>query len=432
MLRIFDHGSHEESCFLERLKTRNAGFDKTVEDVVCEILENVKNNGDGALLEYGVKYDGQDENTYCPAVGNDRIEQAFLKLDKGLREAVERAGANIRKYHEKQVVRSWMDTGFDKVTGQIIRPLERVGIYVPAGSAPLISSVLMIAIPAKVAGVGEIFMATPPGKDGRINEGILGAAKIAGVDRVFAVGGAQAIGAFAFGTQTIPRVDKIAGPGNIYVATAKRMVYGICDIDMLAGPSEIAVIADENASAPYIGSDLLSQAEHDPMAASVLITTSRDLARKVKGEVERQVISLSRKDIIGKSLENYGAIIVCKSMGECISLVNHIAPEHLELHVENGFLLLGEIKNAGAIFIGEYTPEACGDYYAGPSHVLPTGGTAKFSSVLSVDDFCKKTSIVSFGKSAFRDALDDIITLAMAEGLDGHANSAAIRKVENV
>jgi len=335
---------------------------------------------------------------------------------------------NIKDFHQRQKNNSFMNNEKDGViVGQIIRPIEKVGIYVPGGTAPLPSTVLMNAIPAKVAGVSEIIMTTPPNKEGKINKTILVAAKIAGVDRIFKVGGAQAIAGLAKGTESIPKVYKIVGPGNIYVAMAKKMVFGEVDIDMIAGPSEVLVIADKYANPKFIAADLLSQAEHDTLACSILVTDSMDLAERVKVEVERQVELLSRKDIAKESLASYGRIVVTETIEEAIDISNQVAPEHLELALQEPFAYVNQIKNAGAIFMGEYSPEPLGDYYAGPNHTLPTSGTAKFASPLSLDDFVKKSSLIYYTKEALSKAKDDIVRVAESEGLDAHANSIKVR-----
>jgi len=428
MLRIIKSGTDEEKEFFEKLAQRNAKDNDEVDNIVRDIIDNVRINGDKAIFEYTGKYDCVDVTNYKLKVEDAEIQEACKNVDPKLLESINRAKKNIEKYHQKQVENSWISTEENGVLlGQLYRPLEIVGVYVPGGTAPLISSVLMSIIPAKIAGVGKIIMVTPPQKDGKINPAILAAAKEAGADEIYAVGGAQAIAALAFGTQTIPRVDKIVGPGNIYVATAKKMVYGICDIDMFAGPSEITIIADDTANPVYVAADLLSQAEHDPLAASILLTTSEDIALQVKTEIKRQCQYLERNEIINKSITEYGGAIIVDSIDQAVKIVNDISTEHLELMIKEPFAILGSIKNAGAIFIGSFSSEPVGDYYAGPNHILPTGGTAKFFSPLNVSDFVKKTSLISYTQKALYEAKDDIIRFAEAESLSAHANAIKVR-----
>ena len=428
MIRIIKSETIEEKEFYRKLTERNFKDNYKLNDIVKVIIENVRTKGDNALIEYTQKFDGVDAKTYSLKVNSNEIDEAYKIVDSELISIIKRAKENIEKYHQKQIENSWISTEKNGVLlGQLYRPLGIVGVYVPGGTAPLISSVLMNIIPAKIAGVEKIIMATPPQKDGKINPAILVAAKEAGADEIYGVGGAQAIAALAFGTQTIPKTDKIVGPGNIYVATAKKMVYGYCDIDMFAGPSEIAVLADDSANPKYVAADLLSQAEHDTLASSILLTTSEKLAVQVKAEVETQYQYLDRKAIIKKSLDDYSIAIIVKSIEEAVDKANAIAPEHLELLVKEPFAVLGSIKNAGAIFIGSYSSEPVGDYYAGPSHVLPTGGTARFFSPLNVGDFIKKTSIISYTEKALYEAKDDIIRFAEAEGLGAHANAIKVR-----
>ena len=397
-----------------------------VNDTVEEIVLNVRDNKDKAVIEYGEKFDGVKLESL--AVTQEEIDEAYESCDKELLEALEEAKENIWRYHSKQLNNSWMDTSKSgEMLGQVYTPIEKVGIYVPGGTAPYPSTVLMNAVPAKVAGVEEIVMVTPAGKDGKVSANILAAAKIAGVDKIFKAGGAQGIAALAFGTETIPKVYKIVGPGNIYVAIAKRMVYGFVDIDMIAGPSEILVIADENANPEYVAADLLSQAEHDVLASSILVTTSEQMADDVKYELEKQTELLSRKEIIKESLRDFGAIIIAKDIDEAIDLSNEIAPEHLELMVENPFELIGSIKNAGAIFLGAYSPEPLGDYFAGSNHTLPTSSTAKFYSPLSTDDFVKKSSLIYYSRDNLKKHGHKIIKIAESEGLTAHANSVRVR-----
>ena len=393
---------------------------------VKDVLDNIKKNGDKALFEYTEKFDGVKLDNL--KVSENEIEEAYNSLDKELIKSLEDAHNNIEKFHKNQVQKSFITNDEEgKILGQIVNPIEKVGIYVPGGTAPLPSTVLMNAIPAKVAGVNKIVMTTPPAKDGKISSVILAAAKIAGVTEIYKLGGAQAIGALAFGTETVPKVYKIVGPGNIYVAMAKKQVFGSVDIDMVAGPSEVLVIADSKANAKYIAADLLSQAEHDTLACSILVTPSNEVANSVAREVEKQLEKLSRNEIARKSIENYGRIIVTENMNEAIDLANEIAPEHLELAVENPFDYLSRIKNAGAIFLGEYSPEPLGDYFAGPNHTLPTSGTAKFASPLSVDAFIKKSSVIYYTREALAKVKDSIIRIAESETLIAHANSVRVR-----
>lgn len=399
---------------------------KDINITVEKIVEDVKQDGDSAILKYTKKFDGADLETM--EVTKEEIEKAWKRTPQSLKDALIKAGNNIKKFHEKQKRNSFMDNELKgKITGQLINPIEKVGIYVPGGKSSYPSTVLMNAIPGKVAGVKELIMVTPPGKNSEIMDNILVAAKIANVDRIFKIGGAQAIAGLAYGTQTIPKVYKITGPGNIYVALAKKQVYGIVDIDMIAGPSEILIIADKLAKPKYIAADLLSQAEHDELASSVLITPCEKLAEAVSQEVDLQLENLAKKDIAKKSLENYGRIIITKNLDEAIDIANEIAPEHLELMVAEPFLYINSIKNAGAIFVGENTPEPLGDYYAGPNHTLPTNGTAKFSSPLSVDDFIKKTSLIYYSKEALEEVKDTIVEISDSEGLTAHSNSIKIR-----
>ncbi|TDT71459.1 histidinol dehydrogenase [Hypnocyclicus thermotrophus] len=398
-----------------------------VNKAVIEILKNIKENGDKAVLEYNEKFDGVKLNSL--QVTKQEIDEAYFdNISLELRNSLELAHKKIKEFHEKQKRNSFIDTNTpNKIVGQLINPIEKVGIYVPGGTASYPSTVLMNAVPAKIAGCKEIIMVTPPGKNGKVPANILAAAKIAGIDKIFKVGGAQAIGALSFGTETIPNVYKIVGPGNIYVAMAKKMVYGQIDIDMIAGPSEVLIIADKTANYRYLAADLLSQAEHDKFATSILVTTSEELAKKVQKEIEIQLNQLPRKEIAETSINNQGRIIIVNDIKDACYIANKIAPEHLELAVKNPFEILGYIKNAGAIFMGEYSPEPLGDYMAGPNHTLPTSGTAKFSSPLGVDDFIKKSSIIYYDKNALKELKNDIINIATSEGLDAHANSIKIR-----
>lgn len=431
IINIVYGNTEEGDKYLNTLRDREESVQQEVTFTVEEILNNIKKQGDIALIKYINKFDSESVNKSNICVSREEIEKAYKIVDDEFLEAIKLAAENIKFFHEKQKKNSWMVTKEKGVIlGQNIRPLEKVGIYVPGGTAAYPSSVLMNAMPAKVAGVNNIVMVTPPLKDGSINPNILVAADIAGVDKIYKVGGAQAIGALAFGTETIDKVDKIVGPGNIYVAMAKKSVYGYVDIDMIAGPSEILIIADEKANPEYVAADLMSQAEHDRLASSILVTTSLELAKEVKEELKIQVEGLSRKDIILDSLQNYGLIIVVENMDEAIDMANKIAPEHLELCVKDSFLLLGDIKNAGSIFLGDYAPEPLGDYLAGPNHVLPTSGTARFFSPLSVDDFIKKSSFIHYSKEALLGVGKQIVKLAETEGLTAHANSISVRMKE--
>ncbi len=428
MIDIVKLDENNKSYYVENLKNRAEAVQRDVLDAVEEILEDVRKNGDSAIIKYTNKFDSKNVSEQNVKVSVDEIKKAYENVDKKFIEAIKTAKENIWFYHEKQKQNSWMTTKEDGIIlGQQIRALDMVGIYVPGGTAAYPSSVLMNTIPAKVAGVKKIIMVTPPSEDGSINPNILVAADIAGVDEIYKVGGAQGVAALAYGTKSIPKVDKIVGPGNIFVAMAKRSVYGFVDIDMIAGPSEILVIADETGDAKYIAADLMSQAEHDVLASSILVTTSQELADKVKEELERQVQYLERKEIILSSLKNYGGIIIVENMKEAIDMANIIAPEHLEVMVQDPFLLLGELKNAGSIFLGKYAPEPLGDYIAGPNHVLPTSGSAKFFSPLSVDDYIKKSSYIYYSKEGLAKVKDKAVTIAETEGLTAHANSIKVR-----
>lgn len=398
------------------------------EGTVNEIIEEVREKGDEALFSYTEKFDHCVLSTDTIQVTREEIDEAYTKLDEEFIRVMRQSAENIRVYHEKQLRTSWFDYKPDgTILGQKITPISRAGVYVPGGKAAYPSSVLMNVVPAKVAGVTEIIMCTPPGKDGKVNPGTLVAADIAGVDKVYKAGGAQAIAAMAFGTDSIPKVDKITGPGNIFVALAKKAVYGFVSIDSIAGPSEILVLADETATPRYVAADLLSQAEHDELASAILITTSKELAEQVQVEIDGFVKKLSRSEIIGKSLDHYGYILIAENMDAAIAAANAVASEHLEILTKNPFDTMTRIKNAGAIFLGEYSSEPLGDYYAGPNHILPTNGTAKFFSPLNVDDFIKKTSIISYSQSALEKVHNDIELFAKNEGLTAHANSIAVR-----
>ena len=416
----------QEYAFIETLKKRAQNSDKNVIPVVSEILENVRENGDKAVREYTVKFDGKaPEHTEITA---DEIEQIIKRCDADLLDTFQKAAANIADFHQRQVQQSWLTTKDNGVImGQRVRGLKRVGIYVPGGTAVLPSSVLMNAIPAKLAGVEELIMVTPPQKDGTPNPNIVAAAKLAGVDRMFLMGGAQAVAALAYGTETVPKVDKIVGPGNIFVATAKKLLFGTVDIDMIAGPSEILIIADKTANPKFLAADLMSQAEHDKLASSILLTDCAELAEQTKAELARQVGKLSRKEIIDSSLENFGAIIVCSDMKQAVDFANELAPEHLEVCCANPMEYIGKLDNAGSVFLGNYSPEPLGDYFAGPNHVLPTSGTARFFSPLSVDAFIKKSSFIYYTEDALRSDAEDVIRFAEAESLTAHANSIKVR-----
>lgn len=397
-------------------------------DKVQAIIDDVRERGDEALFEMTKRFDGADLNVNNIRVTQAEIDEAYTLVDASLIEVIRKAMTNIRVYHEKQRQYGWFDTTTDgTILGQKVTPLESTGVYVPGGKAAYPSSVLMNVIPAKVAGVEKIVMVTPPGKDGKVNPGTLVAANEAGADEIYKVGGAQAIAALAFGTASVPKVDKIVGPGNIYVALAKKAVYGYVSIDSIAGPSEILVIADETVNPRYVAADLLSQAEHDELASAILVTTSEKLAGEVQKEIEGFTQVLSRKAIIEKSLENYGHILIASSIDEAVEIANAIASEHLEIVTANPFEVMTKIRNAGAIFIGENSSEPLGDYFAGPNHILPTNGTAKFFSPLSVDDFVKKSSIIYYSREALAAKKDDIIQFAKAESLTAHANSIAVR-----
>lgn len=398
------------------------------ESVVNEILLNVKEKGDAALFELTKKFDGFELNENNIVVSKEEIDEAFEKVDKDYIEVIKHAKENIVEFHKKQLRNSWIETKPDgSILGQRITPIERAGVYVPGGKAAYPSSVLMNILPAKVAGVSEVYMVTPPGKDGIINPGTLVAASIAGADKILKIGGAQAVAALAYGTKSVPKVDKITGPGNIFVALAKKAVYGNVGIDSIAGPSEIVVLADEFANPRYVAADLLSQAEHDELASAILVTTSMELAKKVSKEVEQFTNVLSRKNIIEASLNNFGYIIVANNMDDAIDIVNSIASEHLEILTKDPFSTMTKVKNAGAIFMGEYSSEPLGDYFAGPNHILPTNGTSRFFSPLSVDDFIKKTSLISYSKEGLSKVHEEIELFAKNEGLTAHANSIAVR-----
>ena len=425
MRKIVADGTAEEE-FFKQVEKRSGETDKKVTAVVTEIIENVKANGDSAVKAYTEKFDGKLPQYY--EVPREVINDALTESDSAFTDALLNAVENITDFHTRQKSQSFVNAKENGVIlGQRVRGLERVGLYVPGGTAAYPSSVLMNAIPAKIAGVKEIIMVTPPLKDGTPNKDILVAAAVCGVDRIFMSGGAQAIAALAYGTEEIPKVDKIVGPGNIFVATAKKLLYGTVDIDMIAGPSEILVMADETADPKFVAADLMSQAEHDKLASSILVTTSEELADKTLAEIERQMQYLSRKEIIASSLENYGAILICKTKDEACALANRFAPEHLEVLFDNPMEYIGKLDNAGSIFLGKYASEPLGDYYAGPNHVLPTSGTARFFSPLGVNSFEKRTSFTYYTEQALREAKDDIVLIAEKEGLTAHANAIKVR-----
>ena len=426
MIQMVHADGVSEKRLIEELKARSGEIDRAVTASVTEILDNVRRFGDTSVREYTMKFDGSvPEEAEIPA---SALEEAVQTCDSEFIYALYKAADNIRDFHRRQKQQSWLEPKPDGVIlGQRVRALRRVGLYVPGGTAAYPSSVLMNAIPAKIAGVEEIIMVTPPRKDGTPNPDILAAAKIAGVDRVFLMGGAQAVAALAYGTQTVAQVDKIVGPGNIYVATAKKLLFGTVDIDMIAGPSEILIVADDSANPKFLAADLMSQAEHDKMASAVLLTDSERIAARTVEELERQVQTLSRRDIIEASLRDFGAVIICDDIAQAVDFANTLAPEHLEMAVREPLEYIGRIDNAGSVFLGQYAPEPLGDYYAGPNHVLPTGGTARFFSPLSVDSFIKKSSFIYYTEDALRKAKDDIVKLAETEGLTAHANAIKVR-----
>jgi len=425
ILKTTETGIEKE---LDKVLNRSSFDNEAQVEAVAEIWDNVKTKGDQAIFEYTARFDQVDLKDKGLEVQAEEIEEAYKQVDDEFLKAIRVSIKNVSEFHSKQLQESWMDIKEDGVIlGQKFEPLEKVGIYVPGGSAPLVSSVVMNGAPAKVAGVKEIIMVTPPSKDGGINPYTLVTAAEVGVDKIYKVGGAQAVAGLALGTETMTKVDKIVGPGNIYVTLAKKMAFGYVDIDMLAGPSEVLVLADESANPRFVAADLLSQAEHDPIASSILVTTSLELAKEVKLELEKQLAKLSRQDICKESLANYGAILVAQDLEEAIDLTNRFAPEHLEVKVDDPFAILGKIKNAGAIFMGEYAAEPIGDYIAGPNHVLPTGGSARFYSPLNIDDFRKKSSIIFYTKAGLEKVKDDAVRIAEVEGLDAHANSIKVR-----
>lgn len=427
-MRIIELSNETKQSILDDLLKRSPNNYSQYEETVNDIIEAVKTKKDEAVFEYTLKFDKFALSADNIQVTREEIEEAYTKLDADLIEVIKESAENIRAFHAKQLRNSWFDAKEDgTILGMKITPIEKVGVYVPGGKAAYPSSVLMNVVPAKVAGVDKVVMTTPPGADGKVNPGTLVAADIAGVDTIYKVGGAQAIAALAFGTQSIPKVDKITGPGNIFVALAKKAVYGYVSIDSIAGPSEILVLADETANPRYVAADLLSQAEHDELASAILITTSKELAEKVSVEVDKFTAELSRKEIIQKSLDNYGYILLAENMEDAIDAANEIASEHLEILTKNPFDTMTKIRNAGAIFLGEYASEPLGDYFAGPNHILPTNGTARFFSPVNVDDFIKKSSIISYSKEALEKVHERIELFAESEGLTAHANSIKVR-----
>ena len=427
MISVVKEGGNFGRDFINQLKLRSEKSNKSVDAAVADIIANIRKNGDNAVREYTLRFDGSIPEKV--EITKQEMQELSEQCEPDFVDALKRAANNIKDFHSRQKQQSWLNTNANGVImGQRVRGLSRVGIYVPGGTAAYPSSVLMNAIPAKIAGVGEIIMVTPPNKDGKPNPDIMAAALIAGVDRVFLVGGAQAVAALAYGTESIPKVDKIVGPGNIYVATAKKQLYGIVDIDMIAGPSEILIIADDTANPKFLAADLMSQAEHDKLASAILLTTSEKIAEQTVTQIYEQMKNLSRKDIIEESLDNFGAVIVCDSISEAIEFANELAPEHLEVCAANPMEFIGKIDNAGSVFLGNYSPEPLGDYFAGPNHVLPTSGTARFFSPLSVDSFIKKSSFIYYTENALKLAQNDIIKLAETEGLTAHANSIQVRR----
>lgn len=427
-MRIVELNEKTRNNLLEDLLKRSPNQYTQYEDAVADIIQRVRKEKDAAIFDYTLQFDKVEINADNIRVNEEEFEEAYQRVDPEVLNVIRKAIKNIESYHMLQKRNSWFDSQENGIIlGQKVTPIGSVGVYVPGGKAVYPSSVLMNILPAKVAGVERIIMTTPPGRDGKVNEGTLVAAKEAGVTEIYKVGGAQAIAALAFGTESIRKVDKIVGPGNIFVALAKKAVYGHVSIDSIAGPSEILVIADETANPRYVAADLLSQAEHDELASAILVTTSKELAEKVNEEIEGFLKVLSRREILKKSLDNYGYILIAETMQDAVDAANEIASEHLEIVTANPFEIMTKIKNAGAIFLGEYSSEPLGDYFAGPNHILPTNGTAKFFSPLSVDDFIKKSSIISYSREALQDVHKDIELFAKAEGLTAHANSIAVR-----
>ena len=426
MIKVVQGDRQTCQSFVEDLKSRVGQTSPEIEASVRDIIEAVRTGGDQAVKEFSKRFDGWTPETL--ELSKEALEQAVAQCDPAFIGSLKKAAANIREFHQRQKQQSRIDPMPNGIiTGQRVRGLHRVGVYVPGGTAGYPSSVLMNVIPAQVAQVEEIVMATPPGRTGKPDPNILAAAYIAGVDRVFLMGGAQAVAALALGTESVPKVDKIVGPGNIFVATAKKQLYGVVDIDMIAGPSEILIVADETANPRYLAADLMSQAEHDPMASAILITNSRPVAEGTVEELTRQMATLSRREIIQQSLDRFGGVIICENLDEAVDFANELAPEHLEVCVQNPFEYIGRLDNAGSVFLGNYSPEPLGDYFAGANHVLPTGGTARFFSPLSVDDFIKKSSFIYYPKAELQKAAPDIIRLAETEELTAHANSIRVR-----
>lgn len=425
-MKITKANGKAEYAVVENLKKRSAETDPKIVEIVSSIISGVKEGGDEAVREYTSRFDGSVPKKIM--IDKEELFEFTKLVEPEFIDSIKKASENIRRFHQRQAQQSWFATEENGVMmGQRIRGLSRVGLYVPGGTAAYPSSVLMNAIPAKIAGVGELIMVTPPSAEGESNPYIMAAAAVAGVDKVFLCGGAQAVAALAYGTQKIPKVDKIVGPGNIFVATAKRLLYGVVDIDMVAGPSEILIVADKSAKPAFLAADLMSQAEHDKMASAILLTTSETIARATVREIERQIKYLERQEIIERSLEDYGEIIVCEDMAQAMRFANELAPEHLELCVEEPLKYIGMADNAGSVFLGNWSPEPLGDYFAGPNHVLPTSGTARFFSPLSVDSFVKKSSFIYYTKEELQKAKDDIVRLAETEGLTAHANSIKVR-----
>lgn len=425
-MKITKANGKAEYAVVENLKKRSAETDPKIVEIVSSIISGVKEGGDEAVREYTSRFDGSVPKKVM--IDKQELLEFTKLVEPEFIDSIKKASENIRRFHQRQAQQSWFATEENGVMmGQRIRGLSRVGLYVPGGTAAYPSSVLMNAIPAKIAGVGELIMVTPPSAEGESNPYIMAAAAVAGVDKVFLCGGAQAVAALAYGTQKIPKVDKIVGPGNIFVATAKRLLYGVVDIDMVAGPSEILIVADKSAKPAFLAADLMSQAEHDKMASAILLTTSETIARATVREIERQIKYLERQEIIERSLDDYGEIIVCEDMAQAMRFANELAPEHLELCVEEPLKYIGMADNAGSVFLGNWSPEPLGDYFAGPNHVLPTSGTARFFSPLSVDSFVKKSSFIYYTKEELQKAKDDIVRLAETEGLTAHANSIKVR-----
>jgi histidinol dehydrogenase len=430
-MKIYAYPSQAAEQKVEAIANRGLTYKKKDLQAVTRILEDVRKNGDKALIKYASRFDAPGMRVEALQVTSQEMKEAPRNVEPAFRRSLKKAATQIESFHLQQLPKSWIDTSRPgTVLGQLVNPVDTAGVYVPGGQGgqtPLVSSVLMGGIPAKIAGVKQVIMVTPPTADGKVNPHLLVAARLAGINSVYKVGSAWAIGAMAYGTATIPKTDVIVGPGNIYVTLAKKIVAGTVGIDMIAGPSEVLVIADLSANPDFIAADLLSQAEHDPLASAILVTVSKDMAKTVSQAVQRQLASLPRKEIAQQSLHRFGAILVVPDLASAFKLANRFAPEHLELHIADPFEHIGSIRNAGAVFVGPYTPEPVGDYIAGPNHVLPTAGTARFASALAVDHFIKKTSLIHYSKAAFKKEAPDIIRLAEIEGLDAHANSVQVR-----